>query len=151
MNSRAKGKRGELELAAWLRNHGYPEARRGVQYNGADGSADVIGMPGYHIEVKRVEKTAIEDWLKQAEKDSRENEIPIVFHRRNGEEWKITLRAEDFIKKMPYEGIWCEREDNDYECYNCGYPINAEDVPYVFFKDELYTFCPYCGAHNRRD
>ena len=33
MNSRQKGKRGELELAKVLREHGY-ETRRGQQYSG---------------------------------------------------------------------------------------------------------------------
>ena len=40
MNSRDKGKRGERELAAILKEYGYCEARRGQQYCGADGSAD---------------------------------------------------------------------------------------------------------------
>ena len=32
MNSRTKGKRGELELAQLLRNQGWIDARRGQQY-----------------------------------------------------------------------------------------------------------------------
>lgn len=50
MNSRDKGKRGERELAAILKEYGYNEARRGQQYCGADGSADVIGLPGIERE-----------------------------------------------------------------------------------------------------
>ncbi len=42
--SREKGKRGERELAAKLRECGY-ECRRGVQYCGRTGAADVIGLP----------------------------------------------------------------------------------------------------------
>lgn len=49
-----KGKRGERELAAILKEYGYNEARRGQQYCGADGSADVIGLPGIHIEAKQL-------------------------------------------------------------------------------------------------
>lgn len=52
MNSREKGKRGERELAGELRRHGY-DARRGQQYCGANGDADVVGLPGLHIECKR--------------------------------------------------------------------------------------------------
>ena len=55
MNSREKGKRGERELAGELRRHGY-DARRGQQYCGANGDADVVGLPGLHIECKRVER-----------------------------------------------------------------------------------------------
>ena len=39
--SRDKGKRGEREVALILREHGF-EARRGQQYCGANGDADVV-------------------------------------------------------------------------------------------------------------
>ena len=55
INSKRKGSNGEREIAKILRDHGY-EARRGQQYSGANGDADVIGVPGVHIEVKRVLK-----------------------------------------------------------------------------------------------
>lgn len=48
VNSRSKGKRGELELARELKHHGYA-CRRGQQFSGASGDADVIGLPGIHI------------------------------------------------------------------------------------------------------
>ena len=48
MNSRAKGKRGELELSRALGEYGYG-CRRSVQYSGASGDADVVGLPGIHI------------------------------------------------------------------------------------------------------
>ena len=97
MNSRAKGKRGELELAKFLRGWGY-DARRGQQYSGANGDADVVGVPGLHIECKRVEQLNIENALKQAEHDAPDGIIPIVFHRKNGEDWKVTLRADVFMR-----------------------------------------------------
>ena len=50
---REKGKRGERELAGILRDYGY-NCRRGQQYCGTSGDADVIGLPDVHIEVKRV-------------------------------------------------------------------------------------------------
>ena len=46
---RDKGKRGEIELAKVLRAEGY-NTRRGQQYCGAAGNADVIGLSGIHIE-----------------------------------------------------------------------------------------------------
>ena len=42
---REKGKRGERELAGILRDYGY-DTRRGQQFCGSDGSADVVGLPG---------------------------------------------------------------------------------------------------------
>ena len=111
MNSREKGARGERELAEFLRAHGY-DTRRGQQYSGANGDADVVGLPGIHIECKRVEKTAINDWLEQAVADASIESVvddkivlPAVFHRQNYNPkkaikgmWKVTMLAEDFLK-----------------------------------------------------
>ena len=97
MNSRDKGARGERELATLLKTYGY-DTRRGQQYSGANGDADVIGIPGLHIECKRVEKLNIEAALKQSERDARNEEVAVVMHRRNNEGWKVTLRLGDFIE-----------------------------------------------------
>ena len=57
INSREKGKRFERKLASILKNdYGY-DCRRGQQYCGANGDADVIGLPGIHIEAKPVSYT----------------------------------------------------------------------------------------------
>ena len=97
MNSRDKGKRGELEAAHLLKEYGY-EARRGQQFSGANGDPDVVGLPDIHIEVKRVEKLNIDEALEQAIRDKRESEIPIVMHRKNRTKWKVTMLFEDWIK-----------------------------------------------------
>lgn len=95
--SRDKGKRGELEIAHILQEYGYP-ARRSVQYNGWQGEADVIGLEGIHIEVKRVERLNIEEAMAQSRRDAKNDEIPVVFHRRNNRGWLATLPLDDFIK-----------------------------------------------------
>lgn len=94
--SRDKGKRGELELANLLRLHGY-DARRGQQFSGANGDPDVVGLPGIHIEVKRVEKLNLYQAMEQAKSDAREDEAPAVFHRRNGKYWLVTMELEDWL------------------------------------------------------
>lgn len=96
MNSRAKGKRGELEASRLLREHGF-DARRGQQFHGGADSPDVVGMPGWHIEVKRVEKGNLYDWMHQASTDCGDNK-PVVFHRRNNHPWVVILQAEDFFQ-----------------------------------------------------
>lgn len=101
MNSRNKGAAGERELAGKLRDYGY-NARRGQQYSGANGDADVVGLPGIHIEVKRVERLNIDEAMEQARRDAREGEIPAVFHRRNGQPWKVTMDFE------PWMGMYSE-------------------------------------------
>lgn len=95
--SRDKGKRGERDLASFLREHGY-DAKRGVQYHGGPDSPDVVGLPGAHIEVKRTETFQLYKSLEQAEADASGIEFPVVFHRRNGKKWVAVLDAEDFLE-----------------------------------------------------
>lgn len=99
VNSKRKGKAGELELARKLREHGY-ETRRTAQYCGNTGDAsDVVGLPGIHIECKRTEKLSLYDAVNQAKRDSQGKEdLPAVFHRKNNCEWLVIMPLEDFMK-----------------------------------------------------
>ena len=103
INSNVKGKVGERELADFLRERGVRGARRYAQ-QGAGGSADapdISGLPGWHIECKRVEARSpgtIYDWLAQAERDAGPGgPTPVVFHRRNHKKWVVILDAEQFL------------------------------------------------------
>lgn len=102
INSRRKGKAGELEFARLCREQGY-NARRGQQYNGLEGE-DVIGLPGIHVEVKRVEKLNLEAAMEQAVRDAG-TKVPIVAHRKNNHEWLITMRAEDWFAQYREGGV----------------------------------------------
>lgn len=103
-NSRRKGAEGERELAGLLREHGYRDARRGQQYCGANGDADVVGLPGIHIECKRVERMNIHEAMDQAVRDCKEplpfegERLPAVFHRKNNCGWLVTMRLDDWIQ-----------------------------------------------------
>lgn len=102
-NSRRKGADGERELAKKLKEYGY-DCRRGVQYCGTNGDADVVGLEGIHIECKRVEKLNIDNAMKQARHDCKNGDMPAVFHRKNGESWKVTMELSDWI------GLYQHRE-----------------------------------------
>lgn len=95
MNSRAKGARGERELANLLRQHGY-ECRRGQQYSGANGDADVVGLPGIHIECKRVEAFQLQKAMEQSIRDARQRNLPAVFSKKNYYPWLVHMRVRDF-------------------------------------------------------
>ena len=97
MNSREKGAAGERELANLLKEHGY-DTRRGQQFCGANGDADVVGLPGIHIECKRVERLDLYAAMEQSERDSREAEIPVVMHRKNRQDWLVTMRLSDWLE-----------------------------------------------------
>ena len=102
--SREKGKRGEREIARILREHGYKDARRGVQYSGRTGAADVVGIPGWHIEVKRVEYFDMSAAVAQARSDAHAARfIPddhwVVMHRSDRKPW-IAIMAESVYSRL---------------------------------------------------
>jgi Holliday junction resolvase len=97
INSRAKGKAGELELADYLRDRGVG-ARRGQQFHGGAGSPDVVTtLQDIHFECKRVESGSLYDWLAQAQRDAGDA-IPVVAHRRNRKEWVAILPLDKFLE-----------------------------------------------------
>ena len=96
-NSRQKGARFERTLAAALRDYGYA-CRRGQQYCGTNGDADVIGLPGIHIEAKHQERMSLYDWMEQAKRDARQDELPAVFHKKNNAEILVSMELADWIK-----------------------------------------------------
>ena len=97
INSKQKGARGERDLAKKLSEYGY-DCRRGQQYCGANGDADVIGLEGVHIECKFTERLSLYDALNQAKGDVRDGEMAVVMHRKNKCEWVVIQPLEDWIK-----------------------------------------------------
>ena len=101
-SSKRKGKIGELEVANLLKAAGFEKAQRSAQCKGNTGQApDVEGLPGIHIEVKRVERLNLRKAYEQAVNDSKENgnnDFPVVFHRGSYQPWMVTLSLEDFLK-----------------------------------------------------
>lgn len=102
INSRTKGKVGELELSKELNRLFGLDCRRGQQFSGANGDADCVGFPGLHIECKRVENLNIYKAIEQASSDATgvavsDNKIPVVFHRKNRKPWLVTVEL-DMLK-----------------------------------------------------
>lgn len=97
MNSKRKGKMGEIELSHVLKDYGY-DCRRGQQYSGSNGDADVVGLPGIHIECKRVERLSLYDAMAQSKHDARNGEKPAVFHRKDRSKWLVTMEIDDFME-----------------------------------------------------
>lgn len=104
INSRSKGKRGELEVASLLRKHGYESAKRTFgQSRGGHECPDVeCDELAYWIEVKRgnlnpaiAYERAEQDALKGG--DVRE---PLVFSRRDNEAWLVTVDATTFLELL---------------------------------------------------
>ena len=103
-SSQRKGASGERELAAVLMGYGY-EIKRGGSLSFGE-VPDLVGLPGVHIEVKRVERLNVPEAMQQAVNDSQRfrDGMPALFHRRNRQPWLVTLRLEDFMQ------LYCEKE-----------------------------------------
>ncbi len=93
MNSKRKGKAGELEACRELERVFGCQARRGQQFQGTPESPDVIAIDGLHIEVKRVEKLNLENAMAQAIADAGES-VPVVLHRKNRGKWLLTCELD---------------------------------------------------------
>lgn len=103
---RERGKRGERYVANRIRERLGVEAHRGVQYSGGPDSPDVVGLAGYHIEVKNVNRLDLHRALAQSRADAGEHEAPVVIHHRDREHWYVTLDFEDFLDM--YEKAYLE-------------------------------------------
>ena len=99
INSRTKGKVGELEIAKLLTEHGYP-ARRGRQYCGNPDAPDVVcpSLP-LHLEVKRRESlSGLLEWIDKARFDAGADVPGVVIHRKNGTPWTISMALDEFLR-----------------------------------------------------
>lgn len=64
-------------------------------YETGHDAPDIDGIYGLHIEVKRVERLNLSEAMQQSENDARLHEIPVVMHRKNREEWQVTVKLHD--------------------------------------------------------
>lgn len=99
INSRRKGKVGELELVGRLKEL-LPGAlaRRAQQYSGAESASDVIapGLPNLWIECKRVQNLNLHNTMCKS-RDQCGDLVPAVFHRKNNCEWLVSVRLDDVV------------------------------------------------------
>lgn len=106
-NSQRKGRDGEKELARILNEYGI-DAAPGQALNFGT-IPDVVGIPGIHVEVKRVERLNVDAAMCQAIRDSIKfgDGMPALFHRRNRQPWLVTMRLDDWIQlyRGNYEGL----------------------------------------------
>ena len=96
--SQRKGAAGERELAALLCENGYPVQRGGSLSFGE--VPDLVGLPGIHVECKRVERLNLSQAMAQAVRDAEkfQDGAPAVFHRSNRQPWMVTMCFHDWIQ-----------------------------------------------------
>jgi hypothetical protein len=100
--SRNKGARAERAVVTYLRNNGYPDARR---YLAGDGRqpGDIDAIPGISIEVKDQATYKISAWVAQAVDEAGER-VPMVWMHPKGVSvddvgnWWCVLRVSDAVR-----------------------------------------------------
>jgi len=109
-----KGADGERELAAHLCQAGYPVTWGGNRTFGS--VPDLSGLPGIHIECKRVEHLNITEAMEQAVRDAErfDDGAPTVFHRRDQRPWLVTMR---FTEWMELYGFAQAAPDHDHDAH----------------------------------
>lgn len=97
--SRRKGKRGECE-AVQLLIPLFPLARSkraGGETTTIDRGRDILGTPGFSVQVKRMARPNVYTALDEAGQVAAADEIPLALTRRDRGPWLATLPAADLI------------------------------------------------------
>lgn len=98
--SRDKGKRGEREVVALFHAHGFDGAKRATQSRDGADYPDVDGT-AWWVECKRQKAPSIHAAMSQASAATTkagDARAPVVFTRRDGEEWLVTMKAADWLE-----------------------------------------------------
>lgn len=89
-SQRNKGKAGERELAAAIREATGWDVRRRVRQH--DGDSDLEGVPGWSVESKRHKEAQRGDirawWAQTVAQAERAKALPVLFYRRDRDEWR---------------------------------------------------------------
>ena len=96
INSRTKGRAAEQEVAGILRDELGLEIHRNWQQQAAQGGCDLVGVPGWGIEIKRAKEPRISEWWTQtAEQAARDKVRPVLFYRLDRQSWMAMMSLYD--------------------------------------------------------
>ena len=126
INSRTKGRAAEQEVAGILRDELGLEIHRNWQQQAAQGGCDLVGVPGWGIEIKRAKESRINEWWTQtAEQAARDKVRPVLFYRLDRQSWMAMMSLMDLRPDLadPHQVTmflmsWCTlvREEMRDEC-----------------------------------
>lgn len=107
INSRAKGKSAERELINILKAH-LPQYANDLERNleqTRNGGHDILGLPGWAIEVKRYAKVTQGDligfWSQACEQARKDGGRPALAYRLDRQDWRVIVRAMDMQIPAP--------------------------------------------------
>lgn len=96
---RAKGAAAEREIVNILKDKGL-KAQRTAPLQAAPGvseDADVIGVEGCYLEIRRRERVQIDAWCAETELAAPPGQTPCVVWRRSRQPWRVALPLDDFL------------------------------------------------------
>lgn len=88
---RRKGKAGELELARLLREHLGADVARNLEQT-RQGGADLLGIDGWAVEVKRAARARLSEWwLQTCTQAEATGQRPALFYRLDRQPWRVVI------------------------------------------------------------
>jgi hypothetical protein len=111
INSRAKGRQAEQEVARILSDHLGIKLTRNWQQQAAQGGADLIGLDDWAIEIKHC-KQYLNAWWQQAETQAEAIKAkPVLIYRITGanrglpelHKWQAEVRASDYFSNLKFQ------------------------------------------------
>lgn len=88
---RRKGANGERELARLLREHLGANVARNLEQT-RQGGADLLGLPGWAVEVKRANRPRLlEWWLQTCQQAEVTGQRPALFYRLDRHPWRVVI------------------------------------------------------------
>lgn len=119
INQKQKGKRVELDIVHWLKDHGCDSARRTQQFAGTEGPSDILcptELPDWHIECKGTKsslltKSQLLKWHAQITKDCPVAKQAVILNKSNGKEL-VALIPFDVWMLLTYERTQFQVEIN---------------------------------------
>ena len=90
INSRTKGKNGELEVVHILREELGIEATRNLD-QWRDGGSDILGLDGWAIEVKRAKTSQLKSWWEQTVRQAGTTKFPVLWYRLDRKYWRVVI------------------------------------------------------------
>lgn len=85
--SRSKGQRGEREVAGMIRDLLGVDASRRVRQH--DGDSDILGVPGWCVEVKNCADLRLTEWWRQASEQAQDGDLPCLFYKLPRRGWRV--------------------------------------------------------------
>lgn len=111
--ARAKGGSAEREVVTILKARGHAVRRSAYSGMMAHEKGDIVGLAGYHLEVKRCEKLKLPEWTRQAESGATDAEVPVVVYRASREPWRVSMPLDAFLSLLESRGVVAHGDDLD--------------------------------------